>query len=189
MPLDKDFVQSLRAYTEENDILLIVDEVQTGNGRTGSLYAYMQYGITPDVVTTAKGLAGGLPLGATLFAEKVKNVLGFGDHGSTFGGNPVCCAAACSILERIDDDLLRQVREKNPGAMILCVLGIMGTELNEYMVKAVNEYRAESGDTRIHSMTLQEQDWKRDGYGSNFHPNEKTQKRLAQKIQAFLQNT
>ena len=73
--------------------------------------------------------------------------------------------------------------------MILCVLGIMGTELNEYMVKAVNEYRAESGDTRIHSMTLQEQDWKRDGYGSNYHPNEKTQKRLAQKIQAFLQNT
>ena len=90
-----------------------MDEVQTGNGRTGSLYAYMQYGITPDVVTTAKGLAGGLPLGATLFAEKVKNVLGFGDHGSTFGGNPVCCAAACSILERIDDDLLRQVREKS----------------------------------------------------------------------------
>ena len=86
-------------------------------------------------------------------------------------------------------EFLRQVREKNPGAMILCVLGIMGTELNEYMVKAVNEYRAESGDTRIHSMTLQEQDWKRDGYGSNFHPNEKTQKRLAQKIQAFLQNT
>ncbi len=113
VPLDKAFVQALRAYTEENDILLIVDEVQTGNGRTGSLYAYMQYGITPDVVTTAKGLAGGLPLGATLFAEKVKNVLGFGDHGSTFGGNPVCCAAACSILERIDDDLLRQVREKS----------------------------------------------------------------------------
>ena len=113
VPLDKDFVQSLRAYTEENDILLIVDEVQTGNGRTGSLYAYMQYGITPDVVTTAKGLAGGLPLGATLFGKKVQNVFGFGDHGSTFGGNPVCCAAACSILGRIDDDLLRQVREKS----------------------------------------------------------------------------
>jgi len=113
VPLNKDFVQSLRAYTEENDILLIVDEVQTGNGRTGSLYAYMQYGIMPDVVTTAKGLAGGLPLGATLFSEKVQNVLGFGDHGSTFGGNPVCCAAACSILKRIDDDLLQQVQAKS----------------------------------------------------------------------------
>ena len=86
-------------------------------------------------------------------------------------------------------EFLREVRGKNPGAMILCVLGIMGTELNEYMVKAVNEYRVENGDTRIHSMTLQEQDWKRDGYGSNYHPSEKTQLRLAQKIQAFLQNT
>ena len=86
-------------------------------------------------------------------------------------------------------DFLRLVRSHNPNAMILCVLGIMGTGLNEYMVQAVNEYRAESGDTRIHSMTLQEQDWQRDGYGSNFHPNEKTQKRLAEKIQAFLQNT
>ena len=86
-------------------------------------------------------------------------------------------------------EFLQEVRSKNPGAMILCVLGIMGTELNEYMVRAVNEYRAESGDVRIHAMTLQEQDWQRDGYGSVYHPNEKTQKRLAQKIQAFLQNT
>ena len=84
---------------------------------------------------------------------------------------------------------MQEVRRNNPGAMILCVLGIMGTGLNDYMVRAVNEYRAENGDTNIHSMTLQEQDWQRDGYGSNFHPNEKTQKRLAEKIQAFLQNT
>jgi len=86
-------------------------------------------------------------------------------------------------------EFLQEVRSKNPGAMILCVLGIMGTGLNEYMVKAVNEYRSESGDTRIHSMTLQEQDAGRDGYGCNFHPSEKTQLRLAKKIQAFIQNT
>ena len=86
-------------------------------------------------------------------------------------------------------EFLQKVRANNPGAMILCVLGIMGTGLNEHMVHAVNEYRAESGDTRIHSMTLQEQDWKRDKYGSNFHPSKRTQQRLAEKIEAFLQNT
>lgn len=86
-------------------------------------------------------------------------------------------------------EFLALVRKNNPGAMILCVLGIMGTGLNETMVKAVNEYRAESGDVRIHSMTLREQDAARYGYGSNFHPNEKTQQRLAEKIQAFIQNT
>ena len=93
------------------------------------------------------------------------------------------------LYRRTYKEFLQGVREKNPGAMLLCVLGVMGTELNECMVQAVNEYRAESGDTRIHSMTLEEQDWQRYGYGSNFHPNEKTQERLAQKIQAFLQNT
>ena len=90
----------------------MVDEVQTGNGRTGALYSYMNYGLSPDVVSTAKGLAGGLPLGATLLGEKVQNVLGFGDHGSTFGGNPVSCAAAISILERLDDTLLADVKAK-----------------------------------------------------------------------------
>ena len=112
IPLEKDFVRALRSFTEENDILLIVDEVQTGNGRTGTLYAYMQYGIVPDIVTTAKGLAGGLPLGACMLGEKVENVFGFGDHGSTFGGNPICCAAALSILSRIDEKLLEEVRKK-----------------------------------------------------------------------------
>ena len=92
--------------------LLMVDEVQTGNGRTGALYSYMNYGITPDVVTTAKGLGGGLPLGAALLGERVANVLAYGDHGSTFGGNPVCCAGALSVLNRIDDALLAEVREK-----------------------------------------------------------------------------
>ena len=94
-------------------MLLLVDEVQTGNGRTGRLYSYMNFGIEPDVVSTAKGLAGGLPLGATMLGEKAQDVLGYGDHGSTFGGNPVCCAAALSILRRIDDLLLAEVREKS----------------------------------------------------------------------------
>jgi len=86
-------------------------------------------------------------------------------------------------------EFLKTVRKNNPDAMILCILGIMGTELNEHMVHAVNEYRAETGDTRIHSMTLQEQDAARDGYGSDYHPTEKTQRRLAEKVQAFIQNT
>ena len=112
LPLDSDFIRALAAWCKANDALLIVDEVQTGNGRTGKLYAYMNFGIEPDVVSTAKGLAGGLPLGATLLGEKVKDVFGFGDHGSTFGGNPVACAAALSILSRIDDNLLAGVKRK-----------------------------------------------------------------------------
>ena len=113
LPIDRDFARALDAFCKQRDILLLVDEVQTGNGRTGTLYAYMQYGISPDVVSTAKGLAGGLPLGATLMAEKVQDVFGFGDHGSTFGGNPVCCAAALYILEHIDEALLGSVRKKS----------------------------------------------------------------------------
>lgn len=111
--LEKDFVKWLSDYVKEKDILLICDEVQTGNGRTGALYAYMNYGIQPDIFTTAKGLAGGLPLGATLFNEKTQNVLKAGMHGSTFGGNPVACAGAISVLSRIDDDLLFAVRKKS----------------------------------------------------------------------------
>jgi len=111
--LDEEYVRQLEAFAKENGILLIVDEVQTGNGRSGKLYAYMHYGITPDIVSTAKGLAGGLPLGATLLGERVETTLGFGDHGSTFGGNPVACAAALSILSRIDDELLAEVSKKS----------------------------------------------------------------------------
>ena len=111
--LKKSFVNELAEYAEKHDILLIVDEVQTGNGRSGKLYSYMNYGIKPDIVTTAKGLAGGLPLGATLIGEKVGNILGHGDHGSTFGGNPVCCAAAISVLDRIDEELLADVNAKS----------------------------------------------------------------------------
>ena len=111
--MDKAFVQGAAALAAREDIVFMVDEVQTGNGRTGALYAYMHYGITPDVVTTAKGLGGGLPIGAAMLGEKVQNVLGFGDHGSTYGGNPVACAGAYSILSRIDGALLDTVKEKS----------------------------------------------------------------------------
>lgn len=113
MPLEKEFVQAASAIAKENDILLIIDEVQTGNGRTGKLYSYMHYGITPDIVTTAKGLGGGLPIGATLLGKKVKDVFTPGSHGSTFGGNPVVCAGALSIINRIDETLLDGVIQKS----------------------------------------------------------------------------
>ena len=113
MPLTKEFVTAIAEIAKEQDILMIADEVQTGNGRTGRLYGYMNFGITPDIVSTAKGLGGGLPIGATLLGEKVKDVLTAGSHGSTFGGNPVCCAGALNILSRIDDTLLAEVREKS----------------------------------------------------------------------------
>ncbi len=111
--LEKDFLEGLYNYVKDKDVLLIVDEVQTGNGRTGELYAYMNYQVKPDIVTTAKGLGGGLPIGAAMLSQKVESVLGFGDHGSTFGGNPVCAAGALSILKRIDNDLLNEVKEKS----------------------------------------------------------------------------
>ena len=112
-PLDRDYVRQAAELCRENDLLLIIDEVQTGNGRTGSLYAFMQYGIMPDIVTTAKGLAGGLPLGATLLGSKTAATLTPGSHGSTFGGNPVCAAGAISILSRLDEKLFAEVREKS----------------------------------------------------------------------------
>ena len=110
--LDKDFVQAVEKLCRERDIIFICDEVQTGNGRTGRLYAYQAYGVSPDIVTTAKGLGGGLPIGACMLFEKCAGVFGYGDHGSTFGGNPVVCAGAYSILSRIDEKLLVSVREK-----------------------------------------------------------------------------
>ncbi|MBQ5885836.1 MAG: acetylornithine/succinylornithine family transaminase [Clostridia bacterium] len=113
MPLDARFVKQLAQIAEKEDILLIADEVQIGNGRSGKLYGYMNYGITPDIVTTAKGLAGGLPLGATLFGEKTADVLTNGTHGSTFGGNPICCAGAINVLDRIDDGLLDGVDKRS----------------------------------------------------------------------------
>ncbi len=112
-PLDADYLTALAKFAEEEDILLIADEVQIGNGRSGMLYGYMNYGITPDIVSTAKGLAGGLPIGATLLGEKVKDVYTPGLHGSTFGGNPICAAAAVNVISRIDERLLIEVREKS----------------------------------------------------------------------------
>ncbi|MEA4824809.1 MAG: aspartate aminotransferase family protein [Clostridiaceae bacterium] len=112
MALDPDYVRGVEKLCRAHDALLVVDEVQTGNGRTGKYFAYQVYGITPDIVTTAKGIAGGLPMGAVLFGERTENVLEKGQHGSTFGGNPVCAAAAISIVSRIDDTLLDEVREK-----------------------------------------------------------------------------
>lgn len=113
LPLDKEFILAARRISEENGVLLIIDEVQTGNGRTGELYAYMNFGITPDVVSTAKGLGGGLPIGAALISEKCENVLGYSDHGSTFGGNPVCCAGALNIINRMDEAFLNDVKRKS----------------------------------------------------------------------------
>lgn len=112
MPLDQAYVQAVYAACRQKDILLIVDEVQTGVGRTGTFYAYQQFGIEPDLVTTAKGLGGGLPIGAVLFGERTADVLVPGDHGSTFGGNPAVCAGAVEILQRLDDAFLAEVREK-----------------------------------------------------------------------------
>lgn len=110
--LEKAFVEGVYKIARDNDILLIVDEVQTGNGRSGKLYSYMNFDIKPDIVTTAKGLGGGLPIGAILLSEKVQNVLSYGDHGSTYGGNPVCCAAALTVINRLTDDFLCEVGKK-----------------------------------------------------------------------------
>lgn len=110
--LEKDYVRAVADLCARHDALLMIDEVQTGNGRTGTLYAYMQYGIHPDVVTTAKGLAGGLPLGAVMLGQRCEGTLTPGSHGSTFGGNPVCCAAALSVLSRLDETLLAGVRAR-----------------------------------------------------------------------------
>lgn len=111
-PLDRDLVQKLAALCAEKDWLLLVDEVQTGIGRTGSLFAFQQYGVNPDVVTFAKGIAGGLPMGGILANEKCSKVLSAGTHGSTFGANPVSAAAALAVLDTLDDAFLAQVKEK-----------------------------------------------------------------------------
>ena len=113
MALDKSFVDGVVKLCKEYNTLVVIDEVQTGNGRSGSLYAFQHYGIEPDIVTTAKGLGGGLPIGATMFFDKTENTLTAGTHGSTFGGNPIACAGALSILKRIDDTLLSGVKERS----------------------------------------------------------------------------
>ena len=150
LPLSEDFVCAVQKLATDQDIPLIVDEVQTGNGRTGCLYAYMHFGLTPDIVSTAKGLGGGLPIGATLMGEKVQSVLGPGDHGSTYGGNPVCCAGALSVINRLDEDFLSAVREKGEyvfsalsgadGILSVSGMGLMiGIETERPAKKIVSE--------------------------------------------------
>ena len=112
-PLTAEFVNGLAELAREKDILLIADEVQCGNGRTGKLYGYMNYGITPDIVTTAKGIGGGLPIGVTMLGEKVEGIFAPGDNGSTFGGNPVSCAGALNILSRLDEKTLAGVQKRS----------------------------------------------------------------------------
>ena len=135
LPLDKAFVDALVKEAAAHDFLLMCDEVQCGNGRSGTLYAYMQYGLSPDVVTTAKGLCGGLPLGATLLGDKVAELFTPGSNGSTFGGNPIAAAGALYVLSELDDDLLAGVRRKSaiickaltgaPGVGSVTGLGLM----------------------------------------------------------------
>ena len=135
IPLSPSFVKEVADFAKKEDVLLIVDEVQTGNGRTGELYAYQNFGIMPDLVSTAKGLGGGLPLGAALLGEKVSSVFSYGDHGSTFGGNPIACAGAVSVLERLDRAFLDEVKKKSdfvfdflagkPGVISVTGMGLM----------------------------------------------------------------
>ena len=113
LPITDEFVSAAAELAKKFDSLLIIDEVQTGNGRTGKLYAHQHFGLKPDIFTTAKGLGGGLPIGATVFSEKLADILPAGSHGSTFGGNPISCAGALNILNRIDDKLLEEVLDKS----------------------------------------------------------------------------
>ena len=112
LPMEPDFVHDLAVLCAERDWLLLVDEVQTGIGRTGTLFAFQQYGILPDAVSFAKGIAGGLPMGGFLASDRTRAVLGPGTHATTFGGNPICAAAAQVVLDTLDEDALAAVRAK-----------------------------------------------------------------------------
>ena len=151
--LTQEFVDCMVSLAKEHDILLVDDEVQAGNGRTGTLYAYMQYGFTPDIMSTAKGLGGGLPIGACLMGEKVQDTMGAGTHGSTFGGNPAVCAGALNILSRIDGKLLADVKAKGeyivkelsgaPGVKGISGKGLMiGIETEKSAGEVLNECMA-----------------------------------------------
>ena len=156
-PLDADFVQELRTICTQKDILLMIDEVQTGVGRTGTLYCYENYHIQPDVITSAKGLGGGLPIGACLCTKKFGNVLSSGMHGSTFGGNPVACAGAIAVLERLSQpEFLVEVAEKGSyiknklmqmqGVELVRGMGMMlGVVLKKGKAKAVASACVQNG--------------------------------------------
>ncbi len=134
VPLDKEYVEQVAEFCKEKDLLLIVDEVQTGIGRTGTLYCYQHYGIRPDIVTSAKGLGGGLPIGATLFSERVAGTLSVSLHGSTFGGNPAVCAGALEVICRMNDEMLESIAERGKYIKEKCfkltnVTGVTGRGL------------------------------------------------------------
>jgi acetylornithine/succinyldiaminopimelate/putrescine aminotransferase len=131
-PADSEYLKSVREWCDARDMLLILDEVQTGIGRTGTLFAYEQYGIEPDVVTLAKGLGGGVPIGAVLVKEKAA-ALGPGDHGSTFGGNPLACAAALAVLHTVIDERLSE----HATAMGTRLMGGLQTLADRGLAKAV----------------------------------------------------
>ena len=113
VPLEKAFVQAVAALCREKDLLLIIDEVQTGLGRTGTFFSYQQFGVQPDIVSAAKGLGGGLPIGAVLFGEKTMDTMDAGTHGSTFGANPIVCAGANVVVDSLDEAFLSAVKEKS----------------------------------------------------------------------------
>lgn len=126
VPMDPEFVRMLRDFCTRRHILFIIDEVQTGVGRTGAFYCYQKYGVTPDVVTSAKGLGGGLPVGACLCAKELGGVLGRGMHGSTFGGNPVVCAGALTVLERVGDPAFLAETEEKGAYLAACLKKMPG---------------------------------------------------------------
>lgn len=155
LDLDPDFVKAAEQLCHEHDLVFIVDEVQTGIGRTGKLFAYEYFNVTPDIVTFAKGIGGGLPIGGVLFGEKCCDVLKPGDHGTTYGGNPVACAGAVEVLTRIDDAFLEEVQKKSaylkdklqalPHVTSVSGLGLMmgvsleGKEAPDVVKKALEE--------------------------------------------------
>ena len=155
LDLDPDFVKAAEQLCHEHDLVFIVDEVQTGIGRTGKLFAYEYFDVTPDIVTFAKGIGGGLPIGGVLFGEKCCDVLKPGDHGTTYGGNPVACAGAVEVLTRIDDAFLKEVQKKSaylkdklktlPHVTSVSGLGLMlgvsleGKEAPDVVKKALEE--------------------------------------------------
>lgn len=146
--LDPAFVQKVQEICDAKDILLIIDEVQTGIGRTGTFFAYEQYGIHPDIVSFAKGIANGIPMGGVLLSEKVKDVINYGDHGSTFAGNPLAAAAANVVMDTMTPTFLEEVKEKGqliktsiekmPHVKSVTGLGMMiGVELDGLDAKEV----------------------------------------------------
>lgn len=154
--LEQAFVKEVEQLCQQKDMVFIVDEVQTGIGRTGKLFAYEYFGVKPDIVTFAKGIGGGLPIGGALFSEKVCDVLQPGNHGTTYGGNPVACAGALEVLSRMDEAFLKEVQEKGaymkeklsamPEVASVSGMGLMmGVELKEKEAKKVVAEALEKG--------------------------------------------